>query len=146
MIIITSRVALTGVFAAPVVTGADHFVVDDHVNTLIPVPTFAFAIFNHWNVHNLQNDETNDASAGQLHTQFSGAAKLFPRSLVRFSIAPSINFCTFGFPKFDQYFKIITWRVLGRSLEPGCKAPQPDAHPLTPVMSMPLGGKQSGLI
>ena len=68
-----TRVALTGVFAAPVVAGADHLVVDDHVNTLIAMPTLAFAIFNHWNVHNLQ--WRNDLyAAASVTKHISGAA------------------------------------------------------------------------
>ena len=39
-----------------------------------------------------------------------------------------------------------TWSVLGLNLEPGCKAPHPEAQPLRPCISMLLGGKHRGLI
>jgi len=39
-----------------------------------------------------------------------------------------------------------TCNVLGLSREPGCSAPHPAAHPCTPSMVMPFGGKQMGLM
>ena len=49
-----SRVALAGVLAAVVVPGADHLVVDDHVDALPTVPPLALAVLYHRHVHHLK--------------------------------------------------------------------------------------------
>ena len=50
----SARVSLAGVLAAVVVAGADHLVVDDHVDALPAVPPLALAVLDHRHVHNLK--------------------------------------------------------------------------------------------
>ena len=47
---------LAGVFTPVVISGADHFVVDDDVNTLVSVPLLALSVVYHWNINNLENN------------------------------------------------------------------------------------------
>lgn len=50
----STRVALARVFAASVVAGADHLVVDDHVDALVSVPVFTLSVVNQRHVHGLK--------------------------------------------------------------------------------------------
>ena len=52
-----ARVSLAGVLAAVVVPGADHLVVDDHVDALPPVPPLALPVLDHGHVHHLKGGE-----------------------------------------------------------------------------------------
>ena len=42
-----------GDLAAVEVSGADHLVVDDHIDPLLPVPLLALAVVYHRHVHHL---------------------------------------------------------------------------------------------
>ena len=47
-------VPLAAVLAPPIVAGAHHLVVDDHVDALVAMPTFTLTIVNHGNVNHLK--------------------------------------------------------------------------------------------
>ena len=47
-------VPLAAVLAAPIVAGAHHLVVDDHVDPLLPVPLLALPVVDHGHVHHLE--------------------------------------------------------------------------------------------
>ena len=68
----SARVSLTGVLAAVVVPGADHLVVDDHVDALPFVPPLALAVVDHRHVHNLK--KKNKCVAHSERHQFESPA------------------------------------------------------------------------
>ena len=51
----STTVALAGVFPPVVISGTDHLVIDDDVNTLVSVPLLALSVVYHWNINNLEH-------------------------------------------------------------------------------------------
>lgn len=50
----STRVALAGVLATIAIARAEHLLVDDHIDAVLPVPALAYSILNHRHIDGLQ--------------------------------------------------------------------------------------------
>lgn len=50
----SSRVALARVLATVAIARAEHLLVDDHVDAVLPVPALADSVLDHGHIHGLQ--------------------------------------------------------------------------------------------
>lgn len=76
-----TRITLAGVFAAIAITRAEHLLVDDHIDAILPMPALAYSILNHRHIDSLQRLGTQ-TRAGIQCAPASSPAKLAKEILV----------------------------------------------------------------